>query len=321
MACSSSSKFFSFAEVVQGRDSAVRITDDLQLHAVELVMVMSGSSRDDAGKTLRRIPDEIFPSDKMSERNTGGSGNSKTKLVSFENAIELIMVLPGKVAKETRKAFASVIHRYLAGDRTLITEIQTNAESNAPISKLARATLPEPEDQETRRKRIKREDLELIKLEREVQEKSITNMQSFMGLMNTIRPDWMQTDARFRLQTEDTIKNILQVVGSVHPPLQANLITNDQHHPSPAPKAPAVSSLSISQLVQELGGKRLTHSEVCRVGARAVKKYRALHQQDPPKHRQWVDGAERFINSYTEDDRDMLTEVLTDLGLHGPVGE
>jgi hypothetical protein len=260
-------------------------------------MVMTGKDRDHAGQALRGISDEVFSSLKISERNTGGSGNSRTKLVSFENALELIMVLPGKVAKETRKAFASIIHRYLAGDKSLITEIEANAESSSPIAQLARASLPEPEDQEARRKRIKREELELVKLEREIQEKSIKNMQAFMGLMSTIRPDWMQTDARFRLHTEDLIKNIYAA-----PPA----ITNG--------KQPA--SLSISQLAQELGGRALKHADACRAGALAAKRYRALHDDaDPPKHRQWVDGAERVVNSYTEDDRELLTAVLVDLAL------
>ena len=304
MACS---KLFSFAEVVQGRDASVRVTDDGLLYAVDLVMVMSGKDRNNAGRDLRDLSDAVFQSTNFVERQLSNHGGHKTKLVSFENAIELIMVLPGKVAKETRKTFASIIQRYLAGDRSLITEIKTNADSNAPIAHMARASLAEannPEDPEARRKRIKREDLELVKLEREVQEKHIKNMQSFMDLMNTIRPDWMQTDARFRLQTEDMIKNIYA------PPASLPAITNE----------PAMviqpASLSISQLVQELGGKVLKHADACRAGALAAKRYRALHDDaDPPKHRQWVDGAERVVNSYTEADRELLTGVLVDMGL------
>jgi hypothetical protein len=299
MACS---RFFSFAEIVQGRDASVRVTDDGLLYAVDLVMVMTGLARDQSGLALRRLSDEVFQSIKLIDRQLSTHGGHKTKLVSFENALELIMVLPGKVAKETRKAFASIIHRYLAGDKSLITEIQANATSSSPIAQLARATLPEPEDPEARRKRIKREDVELVKLERESQELHIRNVQAFMGLMNTIRPDWMQTDARFRLQTEDMIKNIYSPVG-----LPA--ITNE-------PSASQTASLSISQLVQELGGKVLKHADACRAGALAAKRYRALHDDsDPPKHRQWVDGAERVVNSYTEDDRELLTGVLVDLGL------
>lgn len=35
-------KYFSFAEIVQGRDASVRVSDDGLLNAVELVIVMTG---------------------------------------------------------------------------------------------------------------------------------------------------------------------------------------------------------------------------------------------------------------------------------------
>jgi hypothetical protein len=303
MACS---KFISFAEVVQGRDANARITDDGLLYAVDVNMVMSGKDRNNAGRDLRDLPDDVFSSTKFVERKMPGKGNGHTKLVSFENAIELIMVLPGKVAKETRAKFASIIRRYLAGDHSLIVEIKANAESDSPIAKLARGEAPITEDPDSRRKRLKREDLELIRMEEEIIEKrastkrlQIQNVQSFMGLMTDIRPDWKQTDARFRLQTEDIIKNIM-----VTP---VGLALTDGKRDS--------ASLSISQLVLELGGKPLKHADACRAGALAAKRYREVHDADPPKHAQWVDGAERSVNSYTEADRGLLTAVLADLDL------
>jgi hypothetical protein len=56
---------------------------------------------------LHRLSDAVFQSTKIVDRQISNHGGHKTKLVSFENALELIVVLPGKVAKETRKAFAS----------------------------------------------------------------------------------------------------------------------------------------------------------------------------------------------------------------------
>lgn len=310
MACS---KFFSFSEIVKGRDSSVRVTDDGLLYAVDLTMVMTGLARDQAGLALRRSS-EKFQSIKMIERQLSSHGGHRTKLVSFDDAIELVMVLPGKVAKETRCGFRDIIKRYLAGDMSLISEINANASSSSPIAQLARASLPEPgpEDPEARRKRIKREDLELIKLEHEIeemrastQEKRIKNFHAGMALMTQIRPDWMQTDARFRLQTEDMVKNIVtQTSGPIL------TLTNGEPEPIATPV-----SLSISQLVQELGGRPLKHADACRAGALAAKRFRAQHEMDPPKHRQWVDGAERIVNSYTEYDRELLTAVLSDLCL------
>ena len=48
------------------------------------------------------------------------------------------MVLPGNVARETRKNFADILTRYIAGAPSLIGEIQANALSDAPIAQLAR---------------------------------------------------------------------------------------------------------------------------------------------------------------------------------------
>ena len=48
------------------------------------------------------------------------------------------MVLPGKIAKERRQAFAQLLRRYHAGDLQLIAEIQANAASNAAMHRLAR---------------------------------------------------------------------------------------------------------------------------------------------------------------------------------------
>lgn len=214
------------------------------------------------------------------------------------------MVLPGKLAKEIRSKFKTIVHRYLAGDHSLITEIQENTVSDSPIAQLARATLESDqvivEDLEAQRKRVKREDLELAKLEQDVQAQRIQNMQGFLGLMSQIRPDWMESDMRFRLQTEDMVKNILTPPGSVL------AITNTSSQPP---------SLSISQLAQELGCKRLAHADLIKAGKLAVQRYKALHDREPPQHRQWVDGAERNVRSYTEADRGLLIAVLTDLGL------
>jgi hypothetical protein len=217
------------------------------------------------------------------------------------------MVLPGQTAIGVRIQFAVIIRKHLGGDQTLHAEIDANAASNSPIAQLARAGVESSieEDHEARRKRAKREDLELVNLEHEIQERRIRNLQNAMGLMAQIRPDWMQADARFRLQTEDLIKNIITVPS----------VSNHDSNVLGITDAARPASLSISQLSQELGCKRLSHSDVCRVGAKAKRLYQEQYKTDPPKHPQWVDGAERSVNSYTEAHRGLLTEALDWCGL------
>lgn len=296
----------SFAEIIHGRDSSVRVTHDGLIYAVDLVMAVTGKERDYSGQVLRTLPEDSFQSRKFLERQLSNRGGHKTKLLNLQDAIQLIMVLPGEMAKTIRAQIGDVMTKFFAGDESLVDQIRANAESDSAIAQLARASLPDKdrEDPDSRHKRIKREELELARLEQEIQEKRIHNMSSFMTLMTQIRPDWMQTDARFRLQTEDMVKNIITKA-----PGSAQLaLTNSSEQGKSA-------SLSISQLAQELGCKALSHGDACSVGRMAAKRYKASHGAEPPKHRQWVDGAERVVNSYTETDRALLVTVLTDLGL------
>jgi hypothetical protein len=138
-------KYLSFTEIASGRHSSVKVTDDDLLYAVDLVMAVTGKDRDMAGNVIRRLPDQVFNSSKFVERRSPRGGHP-TKLVSFHDAIELVMVLPGKRAKRVKAQFANIIHRYLAGDKTLISEINSNAESSSGIAELARESMGMPNE-------------------------------------------------------------------------------------------------------------------------------------------------------------------------------
>jgi len=129
-------RVFNFKELVP--NGHVTVTEDGMLYAVELVMVVNGSNRVVANHTLSRVKEEHFSLSKLSIKKMPGKGNGHCKLVTFENAIDLLMALPGEGAKEYRSKFADVIKRFLAGDKTLVEEINANAESNAPIHQMAR---------------------------------------------------------------------------------------------------------------------------------------------------------------------------------------
>jgi len=115
---------FSFAEVVNERDSSVRMSPDGLLYAVDLVMVMTGRDRNYSGQVLRRLDEEEFDETKLQKRQL--HGGLQTKLISFEDAIELVMVLPGKRATRFRKQCKEIISRYLDGDRSMCSEIFEN---------------------------------------------------------------------------------------------------------------------------------------------------------------------------------------------------
>jgi hypothetical protein len=79
-------KTLSFDEIIPG--NSVRVTEDGMIYAVDLTMVITGKSRDQAGLALRNLSEETFQSIKFIDRNTGGRGNGRTKLVTFDDALE-----------------------------------------------------------------------------------------------------------------------------------------------------------------------------------------------------------------------------------------
>ena len=114
----------SFSTVVKDRNAQVRVTEDGLLHAVELAVLVTGKNSHDAAKDLRNLSD--FQESKFVIRQM--ARGHPTKLIKFEDAVELVMVLPGKMAKAYRQKFAEVIVRYLDGDLSMCTEIARNKE-------------------------------------------------------------------------------------------------------------------------------------------------------------------------------------------------
>jgi hypothetical protein len=248
-------------------------------------------------QALRGIPDDVFPSIKMIERNTGGSGNSKTKLVSLRDAIQLVMVLPGKIAKETRAQFANIIERYLASDKTLVDEMQAHAESSAPVHVLARESVFG--SGESLSKRQKLHDAEVARIELENQKLFVSVQREMYEAYAMACPDG-KPDDRIRLLFKDNIFNRMQdsMRGSNGQPM---LITNDEGNLN--------RPITISTVAAELG-MRFTTEDLKRIGALVKKRYWRRHGEAPAKHEQMVGGSVRAVNSYTVRDKDLVEAVL-----------
>ena len=100
---------------------------------------------------------------------------------------------------------------------------------------------------------------------------------------------------------QDSLQNSLltsQVsgVGGQH----AAVLTN-----GPSPNKP----ISIGSVAKELGYNP-NSNEAKRIGLDLRKRYVAQHGRPPPKHDQLCDGRVTLVNSYTEQDRPLLTEAL-----------
>jgi len=70
-----------------------------------------------------------------------GVGGRKTRLITFPNAIRLVMALPGDGAEQSRQLFADILTRYFAGDQSIAREAAQNAKSDDPLSNSARESL------------------------------------------------------------------------------------------------------------------------------------------------------------------------------------
>ena len=330
---------------MKDRDASVRITDDGMIFAVDLVMVMTGKDRDYAGQVLRRLPDETFSSCKLPDRNFPGKGNANIKLVSFKDALQLVMVLPGKIARETRSRFASIIERYMAGDMSLIKEVEANAKSDAPIAQMARASLAAERaeeavlDEESLMHKRRLETLEIETLEYELSSKkqqtewelsskkqrgdldlTIARRNAELEYAGNITTNYRalcqdtSMDSRAALVLKDFYLNMIMLQPVAAPVAAApNRLTDGAEPPQAAPiAAPIVSSsrpISLSQVALQMNLK-LSTGELISLGGKLKKQYVSKHGQAPGKHDQLCGGRVTQVNSNTESDRPLVEELL-----------
>ena len=236
----------------------------------------------------------------MIERNTGGTGNSRTKLVTFKDAIQLTMVLPGEMAKETRAQFASIIQRYMAGDGSLHAEVEANAGSAAPIAQLARESLgiARQADDHTIRMKRKREELELFKLEEEIKCMAQARILATTAELERIRdPVRSNLDNRTRLMIQDSLQNSLLLSTTSGGLLLQPAAANDN------------APISIASVAAKLGYKP-SSADSKRIGVDLRKRYIAAHGKPPSKHDQLCDGRVTAVNSYFQGDRGLVEAAL-----------
>ena len=284
MACT---KLLSFAEIVQGRDASVRVTDDGMLDVVDLVGVLTGKDCNQSNEVLRRMDHALFDKARCFVRDG-------RRYVNLQDGITLIMVLPGKMAKELRSQFAAIIERYIKIQHDAVSGVTTATLQSDPV-----------EDNEARRKRVKREDLELLKLEEEIRGMTQTRIITASMEIERIRdPSRSNLDDRTRLMIQDVLQNSILATAQAQSASGAAgsglMITN-----GPSPNAP----ISISSVAAKLGYKP-SSNDAKRIGGDLRKRYIKVHNKPPGKHDQLCDGRVTSVNSYTEQDRPLVEEAL-----------
>jgi hypothetical protein len=129
----------------------------------------------------------------------------------------------------------------------------------------------------------------------ELQQTNMQNVQTFAGLMTSLNPEW-KSDARLRLQLEDSVKN------AFFTPTQP-LITNGEA------QVPLTRSIDVSTVAQDLG-MHVKHGEKLVIGKIWKKRYTEKYGEAPSLHDQFVGGVVCKVCSYTERDRPMGESVI-----------
>jgi hypothetical protein len=132
-------------EIAPGATIRFTVIDGVQYLSIrDFIKHMCDMHGNHAAEIWRRLNE-----DKRNELNSccvlfkfPGRGQQDQTVITFPGAIKLAMFLPGEIAKKNRSVMSQILVQYFAGDRSLLQEIEANAQSEAPIAQMARAALP-----------------------------------------------------------------------------------------------------------------------------------------------------------------------------------
>ena len=292
----------SFAAIVQGRDSSVRVTEDGLGDVIDVVMAVTGKNCNHANEVLRNLKQSLFDTEIFVVRNG-------RRYASLRDIITLIMVLPGKMAKELRSQFAEIIENYIKNNIFFAGANSSDDSSTNGLGfkrKLLELLMQEEEVLAKRVNRLQREEeikksaqARVIDERTQNQQLAITAYAEIERIRDPSKPT--NTDERTRLMMQDFLQNsilnsmqVVQFTGGQ----AANKAEVSQNKP-----------ISISSVAKELGYKASTNDSK-RIGSDLSKRYFKLHGKPPSKHDQLIDGRVTSVNSYTEQDRPLVEQAL-----------
>ena len=234
------------------------------------------------------------------------------------------MILAGKVSSEFRDIVLGVFDKVVRGDPGMIEVIKINAVSNNPLQNLHRQAAAyeqvAPESNENyeivKKRQRDREDAlfdmemaerkqRLMQLTADAQVKVVEVQKMLMDTYTSLCPNRV-IDDRARLMFKDNILNLASQSSPVSSQSTSQLVIEDG---ATGIGANQDKPITISTLAAAMG-RRFDKSDSQKIGRKVAASYREKYGQEPSKHEQLVDGAVRFVNSYTEKDRDMLETVI-----------
>jgi hypothetical protein len=238
-----------------------------------------------------------------------GRGQRDTPCMTLKGLQTLLAMLGGKVAAEYRALVVDTFNRVMAGDRSLIQVIESNAQSAAPVQQaFKRALAQEPVDKTLDRMcGVKHtNDIDERSLLEDLRIKQIKRVQDHAAAYATLCPDG-KLDDRARVMFKDQMLNLC--IANNEGPSGVMLVTNNVGSGNP---------LTISHVASNMG-LVLSSDDLQEAGFKVAKAYKAKYGMKPTKHDQICGGAVRSVNSYTEKDRGLVEEVLQ--GFVRPIGK
>lgn len=232
----------------------------------------------------------------------------------------LLIIQGGKVAADYREIIEGTFTRVMAGDQSLIEVINANAASQAPVQQAFRAALAqEPvapvldeaclgkkrEHNEISQdlladRKLRLEEAEFRLKERE---KALEHLHRGMELIDSLKAR-NNMDEQTKLQFEDHIKNVFLSASSQFLPQRVI--------PDGAP-VESEPTLFVSDVAKKMGYACLDR-ELISIGRLIAKKFRVKHNgEEPSKRGQKIQGAMVQVNSYTEQDRDLVEQAVREI--------
>jgi hypothetical protein len=124
------------------------IDGEYWFNEIDLVKAGTGKDGNQSGMWLRRNQSRLCNiRNQCKVFRFMGFGQKNVNLITFNNAINLITMLPGPIAQAIRANFIEIGHRYLGGDTTMKKEIDANTVSKHVVNASARASLKLPKIQ------------------------------------------------------------------------------------------------------------------------------------------------------------------------------
>jgi len=229
--------------------------------------------------------------------------------MTFRGLLRLLMIIGGRVAASFRALAETTFTRVLAGDKSLLEIINANATSTDAGPTMAREALQNdpspggilPDDSLDRAMRKRRlEDLEyeerqiaLEERKRALKDQDLLLVKNSILILRDLNGEVI--DERTALQYEEFVKNTTFT--------GINQTTSGGIWDS--------SGISIGVVATRMGYGKCSDGQLIEIGKKMAIEYRAKYNnKDPPKHKQCHKGRVIDVNSYTEQDIDMMQAVI-----------